>query len=86
MYVTDYCNWCLLVRRVNHDLVCRCHGKDHPVGKVEKRDCAQLHGLLEKVWIEPYACRVCLKAWKHKGWLAQAVLQETIHRVCVAAS
>ena len=86
MDVTNDCYWCLLVRCVDHDLVSSCYGKDHSVGEVEKRDRARVDCLLEEVWIESYACGVCLEAWKHKGRLAQSVLQETIDCVCVAAA
>ena len=86
MDVADHCNWRLLICCVDHDLVSRRNGKDHPVGEVKKRDRAWVDRLLEEVWIESYACRVRLQAWKHKGRLAQAVLQEPIHCVCIAAA
>ena len=86
MDVTNHRNRRLLICCVDHDLVSRCHSKDHPVGQIKKWDRVRRQGLLEDIWIESDACGVCLQAGKHKGRLAQAMLQETIHCVCIAAA
>ena len=63
MNVADNGDWCLLVGRVNYDLIGRCDCEDHSVREFQECGVLALCRLLVQVWVELDASCVCLEAW-----------------------
>ena len=85
MNVSDHSNRCLLVRRIDYNLIGGGYSKDHSVRKIQEGDLRHISCLLEEVRVELDARCVGLEAREHECRLAKSVLEEAIHSVGVVA-